>query len=28
MNPSAIRNLIWHEEDSSRQFKEDVTNAD
>ena len=28
MNPSAIRNLIRQGEDSSRQFKEDVTNAD
>ncbi|TSA30087.1 MAG: ATP-binding protein, partial [Verrucomicrobiaceae bacterium] len=28
MIPSAIRNLIRQGEDSSRQFKEDVTNAD
>ena len=28
MNPPTIRHLIRHEEDSSRQFKEDVTNAD
>ena len=28
MNPLASRNLVRHEEDSSRQFKEDVTNAD
>jgi predicted HTH transcriptional regulator len=28
MKPSAIRNLIRQGEDSSRQFKQDVTNAD
>jgi len=28
MNPPASRNLVRHEEDSSRQFKEDMTNAD